>query len=79
MAKKRRKKGSAVKTVVIVVGAAVAILFGLPVLMNAIRPGGTVNPNLPMGEPPQLNRMLNFKPGKTPSYATMMNPLGILG
>lgn len=44
------KKTKWVKPVLIVGGLAVVVLFGVPVLMNYLRPGGTVNPNLPLSQ-----------------------------
>lgn len=47
----KKKKSSWVKPVLIIGVVGAGVLFGLPVLMNYLRPGGTVNPNLPMAEP----------------------------
>jgi hypothetical protein len=48
---KRKKKSSWVKPVLIIGGVAVGVLFGLPVLMNYLRPKGEVNPTLPYEQP----------------------------
>jgi hypothetical protein len=57
---KRKKKTSWVKPVLIIGGVAVGVLFGLPVLMNYLRPGGQVNPTLPMSDEPAVSESSRF-------------------